>query len=364
MENTQKFLKGELITNVIHLIRNNKGDIGRLNFILETLEKNKPLYNTDKKYLEKKLDKNFEIIIEEEAPKKEDIIPTIKNIMDSGIGDPGRLQYIIIMLQKNKPLYKSDKKYLDEKIHAFDKLFTEKIQKKQLIPIPHLEKIQEHYIESHEKPISSEKDKIISTLEIELEKSKSKIVQLEQIISEQKNKILILENKLAQYEDFEKNPSLKELGEQIKLEEGKLSHQKILENKIKEERIRLTQLIAYREEYEQKVNHEKNLLDKQVKFEKQKISVKDELVDKLNKQQKALEQMKAERDVILEQIKLEGDKIKPEIEKLKNELKELNDEYEKMTKNFKEEKDDLNRKIKDQKEKNKKAKSGKNNSNN
>src|SRR5713226_1908063 len=42
----------ELIKYVLYLIKNKKGDIGRLNYILATLQDDKPLYRSDKKYLE------------------------------------------------------------------------------------------------------------------------------------------------------------------------------------------------------------------------------------------------------------------------------------------------------------------------
>src|SRR5690349_1852725 len=42
----------ELIDNVIYLIDSKKGDIGRLNYILGSLQDNKPLYNSDKKYVD------------------------------------------------------------------------------------------------------------------------------------------------------------------------------------------------------------------------------------------------------------------------------------------------------------------------
>ena len=42
----------ELIKYVLYLINSKKGDIGRLNYILATLQDDKPLYTSDMKYLE------------------------------------------------------------------------------------------------------------------------------------------------------------------------------------------------------------------------------------------------------------------------------------------------------------------------
>lgn len=45
-------MEDELINYVIHLIDEKKGDAGRLNYILGALQDGKPLYNSDKKYLD------------------------------------------------------------------------------------------------------------------------------------------------------------------------------------------------------------------------------------------------------------------------------------------------------------------------
>ncbi len=357
MENITKLSKQGLIESILMLIKNNQGDVGRLGFILEMLQENKQLYKTDQKYLEKKLGSKIDIAKKLEPIKTEKLIPTIKNIIDSGIGEPGRLHYIINMLQKNKPLYKTDKRYLDEKINLFKRMFSEKIKKEITHPASE-EKIIEHE-EVRENNITLEKNQIISDLEIELKNSTVKIRQLEQIINEQKNEILILKNKLSNPKLELTSPELIELNKRIKIENNKINEQKIIENKIKEQRIALTQLISYREEYEQKINREKELLENQIRFENQKIAKKDEFVDRLNKKQKELEQLKVEREVILEQIKLETNQIEPELEVLRKELDRLNAEYDTLTKNAKKEKMDLEDKIKDQEQKNKNLKSDK-----
>ncbi|MGI0070304.1 MAG: hypothetical protein ACREAN_08640, partial [Nitrosopumilaceae archaeon] len=42
----------ELIENVLQLINSKKGDVGRLNYILSMLQEDRTLYTSDKKYLE------------------------------------------------------------------------------------------------------------------------------------------------------------------------------------------------------------------------------------------------------------------------------------------------------------------------
>ena len=99
------------IEKIEKLIEENSGDIGRLQHIVDFLKKKKPLYNTDRMYLESKI--NAEIVFEEKTIKKESESEQIKKLMDSGKGDPGRLEHIQIMLKKKKNLYESDKKYLE-----------------------------------------------------------------------------------------------------------------------------------------------------------------------------------------------------------------------------------------------------------
>jgi len=45
-------MSDDLIKYVLYLINSKKGDVGRLNYILATLQDDKPLYTSDKKYLE------------------------------------------------------------------------------------------------------------------------------------------------------------------------------------------------------------------------------------------------------------------------------------------------------------------------
>lgn len=45
-------MSDELIEYVLHLIDSKKGDIGRLNYILSMLQEGRPLYTSDKNYLE------------------------------------------------------------------------------------------------------------------------------------------------------------------------------------------------------------------------------------------------------------------------------------------------------------------------
>ena len=124
------------IEKIQGLIEDNSGDIGRLEHISDFLKKNKPLYNTDKKYLEKKINSKIIIVEKKKIIKKESEGEQIKKLIESGKGDPGRLEHIQTMLKKQKKLYESDKQYLENnfKIKIIEKqkgkVMIEKIENK------------------------------------------------------------------------------------------------------------------------------------------------------------------------------------------------------------------------------------------
>ncbi|EIJ64908.1 hypothetical protein BD31_I0867 [Candidatus Nitrosopumilus salaria BD31] len=115
---------GQTIEKVENLIDLGNGDAGRLYHILESLKNNRPLYNSDQVYLENKLNSSF--IVEVEKIEDNPLLPKIQRLIDLGHGDPGRLQHIYDMLLNHKPLYKSDKLYLETKLEGNHDIPTQK----------------------------------------------------------------------------------------------------------------------------------------------------------------------------------------------------------------------------------------------
>ena len=108
----------QTIENVQSLIDSGNGDPGRLYHILECLKSNRPLYHSDQNYLEKKLESSFSLEDKPEPPSTgDDVLPKIQELMNTGIGDPGRLQHIYDMISNNKTLYHSDVSYLEAKLN-------------------------------------------------------------------------------------------------------------------------------------------------------------------------------------------------------------------------------------------------------
>ena len=96
----------QTIDKVNNMIEIGNGDAGRLYHILEFLNNNKPLYSSDQIYLENKLNSSF--TVDKEVKEENDSLVKIKELIDSGTGDAGRLQHIYDMLENDKPLYHSD----------------------------------------------------------------------------------------------------------------------------------------------------------------------------------------------------------------------------------------------------------------
>jgi len=330
----------DAILRIKKLIQNNQGDPGRLQYIAERLQNGKKLFHSDHLYLTNKISADV-IPIELKKPSEFDgKIKDAKRLLAFNFGDPGRLRYIIQTLERNKPLYNSDEIYLNEKMDQFHDFTEGKKLKKSIrtrfkVPEP-IEEIQEPIKEPEKQRVYPAQDIPERLQEIEeavLSKEPKRTSDLFDLIDDTSDVDIEIQ------EEREKISKLKHNHEQIKIQHDELS-----------------QLIAYRLEYEQKINHEKEILEKEIKIEQEKVKEKDELVAQLIKNQSKLLQSKTEREVLLEQIKIDKEKSDKELAKMLKELEELKEEYEELQKVINTKKQNLEDQIKDQKEKNERAK--------
>jgi chromosome segregation ATPase len=104
----------EIRAFVEKLIASGNGDVGRLNHIYSMLKGGRPPYASDKKYLDSKLAQEIGLV--QKVQVDENITSQIQRLIDSGNGDVGRLQFILESLKQGKSLYKSDQQYLDAKL--------------------------------------------------------------------------------------------------------------------------------------------------------------------------------------------------------------------------------------------------------
>lgn len=68
----------------------------------------------------------------------DNLLENVKNLLSLGVGDSGRLEHIRNTLEKNKPLYSSDKNYVDKLVESYltkpqeDSKFQSKLQNNEL----------------------------------------------------------------------------------------------------------------------------------------------------------------------------------------------------------------------------------------
>ncbi len=327
----------DAILRIKKLIENKQGDPGRLQYISERLQNGKKLFHSDQIYLTNKISADVIPIQLKEPTEFDEKIKNVKRLIALKFGDPGRLRYILQTLQKNKELYHSDDVYLENKIEQFHEYTEGKIIKRR-IRTPKLEPIEEFdqpYQEKSEvkQPAQDIPEKLQGIEDAVLSQEPKKTSDLFDLIDDTSEVDLEIQ------QEREKISKLKHNHEQIKIQHDELS-----------------QLIAYRQEYEQKINHEKEILEKEIKFEQEKVKEKDKLVEELIKNQSKLLQSKTEREVLLEQIKIDKEKSEKQLAEMQKELNELKEEYETLQMEIKSKKEKLENQIRDQKEKNYKLK--------
>jgi len=323
----------DAILRIKKLIQNNQGDPGRLQYIAERLQNGKKLFHSDNLYLVNKISAEVMPLEIKEPTEFDERIKDVKKLLLLNFGDPGRLRYILQTLQKSKSLYNSDESYLKEKREQF----LEYAERKRLKSIR--TKIA--------KPVLFEE---VSQPIKESEVPRAYPVQdIPERLQEIEEAVLFQEPKRTS-DLFDLIDDTSEIDLEIQQEREKISKLKHNNEQIKIQHDELSQLIAYRLEYEQKVSHEKEILEKEIKIEQEKVKEKDELVAQLIKNQSKLLQSKTEREVLLEQIKIDKMSSDKELAKMLQELEELKEEYEELQKVIKTKKQDIEDQINDQKE--------------
>ncbi|MDH3486723.1 MAG: hypothetical protein OEL82_01590, partial [Nitrosopumilus sp.] len=115
VEKMQELTIEETIDRIDQLIDTGRGDPSRLDNIREYLRNNKRLFTSDRLYVEKLLDSSINFT-RKESPQNP-LLPHVKKLIDSGFGDHGRLQFIYNALLQGKSLYQSDHNYVQRKLN-------------------------------------------------------------------------------------------------------------------------------------------------------------------------------------------------------------------------------------------------------
>ena len=356
-EKFSNFSKDELLSHIQNLMDSGQGDIGRLRYILMTMRKGRPLYNSDQKYLEKKLDTKFMVITNPKYFTKAESkhLESINELIKLGVGDTGRLKFIYEALQRGKALYNSDQKYLEEKLQQINQSITTKNK-------------------SIEESIKS---KSSNDLTLKLELANKKIISLEEIIAKTQNELKLIrqntnstsniqtikkikgimpkgwklqyeyESIKDKFEDHKKD--LSKVSEKIKLEQKKLSEQKRITKQIEKQNSKLTQLIINRTQYNEQVEIEKARLEEQILLEHKKVELQTKLAELITRQKIELNKAKEEKNNIIKQIHDKQILFSNEIMKEKQDLEKVKHEYDKIEKQAQIEKNTVSKKIEEEK---------------
>jgi len=330
----------DAILRIKKLIEKKLGDPGRLQYISETLLKGRDLYRSDQIYLDNKISATVIPFQIKKPTEADEMIKSVKRLIALNFGDPGRLRYILHTLEKGKDLYNTDEIYFDSKIEQLHE-FAEGKRLKRRIRSRTPRETSELYEEVSPQPVSEK-----TVEEQEKEPYQPPIPEpTEEPLDEKDTEI----KQTSDLFDLIEDTSSVDL--EIKQEREKLSKLKHSHEQIKIQRDELSQLIVYRQEYEQKINREKEILEKEIKIEQQNVKDKDKLVEELIKNQTKLIQSKTEREVLVEQIKIDKEKSEAALQEKQNELEELKKEYEELQKKIKLKKQILDDKIKKEKQK-------------
>ena len=310
-----------IFEKIQNLMDTGSGDLGRLRFIMMTLRKGKPLYHSDQKFLEEKLNSPLyvqeEKIIEEQTETQQ-----IIKLIELGIGDTGRLQSILERIQKNKPLYNSDKKYLQEKINSNNK--KEPKQTQVQVKSPDLSEIKSLKLEL------DKANKRISNLESTIQENKDELKK-SKTVSQKTTKIVRgtmpegwskPKKELMEIDLTKQEHELESISTEIKNEQEKIEIQKKLEEKLELEKSKLTQLILDRKEYEKQIKIEQEQLEENIIQEKNDIKEKLKIKEQIKKRKEELKEAKSERDDILKQLREKKKFYDNELAKQENDIEQ------------------------------------------
>ena len=301
-----KISKEETIVKVEKLIETGGGDLGRLYHILEFLKNNRELYRSDQKYLESKLNSHVSLNEEiSESNNNNSLLSQIQTLLETGNGDPGRLQHIYDMISNDRPLYHSDLVFLESKLQGNTTI-----------------------ADNLEIPETSSESKIETTeIRGSLPKGWKPTPEKENISDDS-------------------NVSIS-----IKEEENKIQEQKKVVTQLNIQREKLSQLIKHRKEYEQRVSEEKSNLESEIVEERSKIESQTKLSQEIMAQKIELDKVKNERANIIQSIQLEKKQTEEELLSQKKQLAVAKLEQEQIKEQLQAEQESLAKMAEEQKAK-------------
>lgn len=347
----------EKMAIVEDLIKSGNGDTGRLTFILECLKNQKPLFKSDKMYLENKIS-SYAIVTKPTQCIESNLLSSITKLLELHIGEPGRLHHIYDAIDNGKQLFNSDRQYLEEKLKT---LHTMK-EHDRIDTVTDL--VDSDDVERVEKLSVGVDNKQIKNLTQMLLHANDKIQRLEDVIFKKQEQMKApppLQSEIKLRGTMPKNwtpttqiseqPELSGLYENIKSESEKLDSQKQLQETLKIQQSKLTQIILNRQEYEKQVEIEQKRIEEQIQQENERIEEQTRLIDEITQSKKELDEAKKDRERISSALKKEKETIEEQIQNQKQELEKIRNEFKIVEKNSEQQKSLLTDQIRKEKEK-------------
>ncbi len=347
----------EKMAIVEDLIRSGNGDTGRLTFILECLKNQKPLFKSDKMYLENKIS-SYAVVTKPTQSNESNLLSSITKLLEHQIGEPGRLHHIYDAIEHGKQLFNSDKQYLEEKLKTLQTL-REHIRIDTVTDL-----VDSGDVERVEKLSVGVDNQQIKNLTQMLLQANDKIQRLEEVIFKKQEQMkapppLQPEVKLrgtmpknwTPTTQISEQPEISGLYEKIKSESEKLDSQKQLQETIKIQQSKLTQIILNRQEYEKQVEIEQKRIEEQIQQENERIEEQTRLIDEITQSKKELEEAKKDRERISSALKKEKETIEEQIQNQKQELEKIRNEFKNAEKESEQQKSILTDQIRKEKEK-------------
>ncbi|MDH5463941.1 MAG: hypothetical protein OEW49_06490, partial [Nitrosopumilus sp.] len=317
----QKLTIEETIDRIGQLIDTGRGDPSRLDNIRESLRNNKTLFTSDKLYVEKLLDSSIDFT-RKESPQHP-LLPHVKKLIDSNSGDLGRLQYIYDALLHGKSLYESDHNYIQRKLNEVSNNTVNTHTDKKIT-------INQTDIQNHpSQKITETSDMLLDALNVD-----KLVTNVPKLVQDTNGDIMTNESTHIESTSSELSEIKQTYPKQIRRIETEIN----LESEIKAERERiaseielLKQISAQKAEIEQVKNERIAILD----------SIKKEqniVINESKKEEEKLIQIQKEQKEIEKEIQQNQLRLKDMRESYKSSL----DEQTKLIKQLREEEIELN----------------------
>ena len=298
-----------------------QGDAGRLAYISESLRTGKNIFRSDQVYLHKKISASVIPKKKRQFTETDEKLKNVQSLISWDFGDPGRLNYMLRCLQKNKNLCSSDEGYLELKTRQIIQFLEEEKLKQRMLPSASSSANYEAFGDEFNIATSKALGKTPSGKQSSMDKPAATTKKMDQNSSSTSKETVGLFDPLRI--DHHVNLRI----EQERLEISEIKNQHELTKTVTDE------LLPFKnssKNHEIKIDPEKELLEKGTNLGQEKFNKKNQLVEELEKNQSKIIQTISEREFLARQIQIEMISSDLELEKKQDQLENLKKEHEKI----------------------------------